>query len=281
MKNKWTFIILIIVIFLMCLLYVWVGSHDQETIKTNRQLVFREVPKERIQGAIKESGQFISRKTPDTRILKKAKDFSGLGSSGVWGTPTLISGEHLKIPFVGKFLKEKKIWCVNVTGAVLEINSKNNGKLESLPLKLTILLDHESGQIIKINAIVEKGSTPQHTPKASIASAERQMQNVCEIYTGFPKKVPTVNFHDALKSVYNGFGGNPLEASEIEAVYVMQSHLRKEARAVWAITLYGISPFSTFGGDDDSVPVSQRNHLRSIVDAKTGKLLSSTTVPQP
>lgn len=261
MKSRRAVIILAGIMLLVFFVYIQFGSRDQAT---------------------ESHSQFISKEEQDTRILEEAKELSGLGSSGVWGTPTLISGDEVGIPFVDKSLEGKKIWCIDVAGAALEIDSKNRARVESIPLKLTILMDHDSGQIIKIRAVPEKGSTPRHSPKASIASAERQMQETGEIYTGFPEERALVNFCDALGNIYmSGFGGNPVEASEIEAVYVMQSHLRKEPRAVWAITLHGIPPIPTFGGNGDSVPISQRDHLRNIVDAKTGEVLRSTTVPQP
>ena len=249
MKNKWTFIIATIVISLICL-FIWMSGENQ----------------------------IIS----NIKIMEKAKELSGLSFSGVWETPIMISGDHLKIPFVGKSLKGKKVWQITVTNGSLGLESKNTGKdHEEKVYDFKIFLDYTGKKVLMITAVLKNGKNIQSFPKPSIFSAEKQMKDCGdEIYTGFPKKAPIVNFHDALKSVYNGFGGNPLGAPEIEAIYVMRSVFGKEPKAVWEITLRGIPPFPTFGGNGDSVPVSQRNHLRSTVDAKTGKLLTATTLPQ-
>lgn len=262
MKLRGIFISLAIIMLLLVFVCSRPGSRGQ-TIETSHK-------------------KKISKETQDAPILEEVKELSGLGSTGVWEAPVLISGDEAGIPFVGESLKGKNIWCVNVKEAALEMGSKNGERIKCYTSNITILFDHESGIIIKINAILDKERSLQRSSKGSIASAERQMREVSEIYTGVPEEKPLVGFGDVLRNIYvSGFGGNPVEASEIEAVYVMQSHLRKEPRAVWAITLHGIPPFSTFGGNDNSVPISQRNHLRTIVDAKTGEVLRSTTVPQP
>jgi len=194
----------------------------------------------------------------------------------------VISGDHLKIPFLGKTLKWKKVWQINVANGLLGLKPKNTKKdYKENVYDFKIFLDYKGKKILMITAVLKNGKNIQSFPKPSISSAEKQIKDGGnEIYTGFPEKVPTINFHDALKNVYSGFGGNPLGASEIEAIYVMRSCMGKEPKAVWEITLRGIPPILGFGGDEDSASVSQRNHLRHTVDAKTGKLLTATTSPQ-
>jgi hypothetical protein len=75
--------------------------------------------------------------------------------------------------------------------------------------------------------------------------------------------------------------GSPFLAKEIHGVYVMHSRMGSTPRPVWAITLRGLPPMAARGSYGDTIPVWQRNHMRNVLDARSGEVLFATNSPQP
>ena len=106
--------------------------------------------------------------------------------------------------------------------------------------------------------------------------AEEQMQEGGEGYVALPQKAPSISLLDALDATLGL--ESPFIAREINAVCVMRDYKKCKPMAFWAVTLNDKPPFSIH--DPRLIPESQRNHVRVLVDATSGKILFSTTCPQ-
>jgi len=190
-------------------------------------------------------------------------------------------------PFLHREINGKKgIWRIEIKNVRLKLKSASPGFEDRYVRNFQILVDPNSGHLLKITSTFD-GNDPNMLPEPPAAVAERQMRGTNELYHGFPTEPPKISLLDALDRVPT----SPLQAKEIYAVYVMQSHRmgRKFGwgpRPMWAITLRGIPPIPPKGGPPDRrkqdlAPVWQSNHVRVIVDARTGRLLFGTNIPQP
>ena len=174
---------------------------------------------------------------------------------------------------------DRPIWHVVIADWKLQLKSAPADAVDRYTRTFDILLEPKDGKLLKILSRWPKGAPPI-APQPAADSAAVQMKNAgLERYHAFPKTEPSISFLEALDVVLNDGGrGNPLVAKQILAHYVVRSAMGREPKAVWAITLRGIPPFrAAYPG----VPVDARNHVRHIVDAKTGKWLSAGTSPQP
>ena len=139
---------------------------------------------------------------------------------------------------------------------------------------MSVIVDSASGTLFKVSlkVINDDGLAIR---KPSAGSAERQLASSREEIMGFPDVYPTISFLEALKKCH----GDYLSAREIEAEYIQHSHLQRPMRNVWNIHLYGLPPRPVRPGSD--IPVEQRNHMRTVIDANTGEVLFATNHPQP
>jgi hypothetical protein len=185
-----------------------------------------------------------------------------------------------KTPFLAKQIVGRASWRVELAGVSLVLRSAIAGFRDRYRRRFFVLLDQENGRILEITSQYA-GVAAEMRPEPSAATAEAQLSAEKEIYLGFPDHDPRVRFLDALDAILTGGAGSPFYAKEIDAVYVSHSDMGSPARDVWAITLRGLPPIPAHGPAADTVPEWQLNHLRNIVDADTGRVLSATNSPQP
>ena len=139
--------------------------------------------------------------------------------------------------------RDFNVYTDSETGSVLKIVSK----LPSLDEKL------ESGEI-RIPTSVE---------------AEEQLK-YREANHEFVATTPTVGFLEVLEVLPS----NPLKADMIVAVCVKMTRCDKNITA-WIVDTYGVESITMHG----NLEAYQRNHIRTIVDANTGELVSWTNKP--
>ena len=122
-------------------------------------------------------------------------------------------------------------------------------------------------------------------PEPNAVSAERQLRASGEIYLGFPDVPPSINFLDALDIILKDGVGSPFSAKEIDALYVMYSRRNSKPCRAWVITLRGIPPLPVSIPPGASREIAEQvwgyNHIRTVINDETGKILLMTNWPQP
>ena len=190
-------------------------------------------------------------------------------------------------PFLHTQINGKKdVWRVEIKNVRLKLKSAPPGSKDKYVRKFQVFVDPNTGHLLKVTSTFD-GNDPDMLPEPPAAVAETRMKNSDnEMYHGFPAEAPKITFLGALDVIVSR-APSPFVAKEIHAVYVMHSTTRwgSRPRPVWAITLRGIPPItlSVPAGwrKENQIPVWQRNHIRVVVDAKNGKMLFATSVPQP
>ena len=99
-----------------------------------------------------------------------------------------------------------------------------------------------------------------------------------------PDEPPQITFLQAIDRVLAGGMGSPFLAKEIDGYYVRHARGDQEPRPVWIVELRGLPPYPLKGGgpgfDSEEVSPRYRNHMRNVVDARTGQVLFANNLPQ-
>jgi hypothetical protein len=215
-----------------------------------------------------------------TQAILRANAMTGLQTiSGMPTTELTLLREDVT-PYFGEGNIGKPAWRIEFPKASLRFPSLPLLK-DSYERSFTVILDPSSGRLLYVAARSELPQDPDMRPMPSCGSATEQLSQQDEVYDGYPVDDPKVNFLGALEGMTKGGFGNPLQAKAIHAVFVLHSYMNSDPRPAWAITLRGLPPFSPRGRDIGSIPVWQRNHMRNIVDARSGKVISASNTPQP
>ena len=193
-------------------------------------------------------------------------------------TAKLVTLAEDNTPFLSEQIVGRQVWHVIIRKWKLRLDSAMPGFEDSYERTFDVLLDPEDGNILKIVSRWPEGIA-EIAPEPSASSAELQMRGAgLEKYHSFPKTKPSISFLQALDVTLKEGFGNPLQAKQIVAHYVVRSSMERKPKRVWAITLRGITPFrAAYPG----VAEDARNHMRNIIDATTGKWISANTSPQP
>lgn len=179
-------------------------------------------------------------------------------------------------PFLHKQINGRNAWVVEYKDFKLEPRTvPGEGKYKH---NFKVYIDSNDGTILKITSKYE-GYDPNLLPEPNALSAEQQLlSGTGEIYLGFPKGPPKVSLFDAMDVCV----GNPVQAKEIEALYVLwKSRVIQEPRDVWIITLRGISEPSLGPPPGFSGAPSEYTRMRTVVDANTGKWILASGFPSP
>lgn len=180
-------------------------------------------------------------------------------------------------PFLSQRIVGKPAWRVELRDWKLQLPEVHADAPHSYNPNWEILLDPNSGQLLRIVSGHPIGDPPI-PPEADAKSATEQLETTGnERYHGFPEEPPRISFVDAIRVLILE-GENPLAARQIKAQYVEWSELGREHHSVWAITLRGIrfAMAERRGGPREAI-----YSIRHIVDAKTGKWLGATNSPAP
>jgi len=203
--------------------------------------------------------------------------------TGIAAVPTITPGPASveRAPFVGQLVAGLgPVWQIAWQGIRLSLPSAR-GAADRHARNVIIRIAQGTGQFLggTIRAEGELPANVRPTPDGDVAQA--QLRQLGESYEGLPRLPPRRSLVQALDAILSRGVGNPLQAHEIQALYV--THVRRGGAPIpaWVITLNGIPPIPHKGPRGARVPVWQRNHIRNVVDANTGAPLFATTVPQP
>lgn len=204
--------------------------------------------------------------------------------TGLTGTPTITPSLTAvdRIPFLTQQIASiGPVWQVEWRNVRLTLPSAGSGVTDQYSRTVVIRLAQANGQLLgaTLRASGERPAGVRPIPEGE--QAQQQLQQASERYEGFPPAPPRQSLLRALDAVLTRGIGNPLQASEIQVLYVMHGFRDRPPIPAWVITLNGIPPIPHKGPRGAQVPVWQRNHIRNVVDANTGAALFATTIPQP
>jgi len=184
------------------------------------------------------------------------------------------------VPFIGKALTERKAWRVEFKDLNLAEVTGDPDLANPHITGLVVILSPDTGNVLKVTSVWPKG-VPRFATHPACAQQERQLTACATVYSGIPKEEPSVSLADALKVSMRWSD----EVKQICASYVLESCPGYKDRAVWIVELRSFPlslPVSVPPHMPNlKIPDDSRNHLRNVVDAKTGTWLSADTIPQP
>ena len=218
---------------------------------------------------------------PITREQAVASALSLTGLTGVPGVAAVArAGE--RTPFVGQQMAALgTAWELTWPNVRLSLPSAR-GAADQYARTVTVRLAQAGGQFLgaTLRAAGELPPGVRPTPEGEVA--QDQLRRAGESYAGVPATAPRLSLLSALDAVFVQGVGPPLHSREIQALYVMLVRQGRAPVPVWAITLNGFPPMPDSGPPGAGpTPAWQRNHMRNVVDANTGRLLFATSVPQP
>jgi hypothetical protein len=181
-------------------------------------------------------------------------------------------------PFLSEQFIARPLWHVVISNWRLELKSAPPDVKDSYARTFDIFLDPLNGHLLKIVSRWPEG-IPRIAPEPGADSYTMQMrQSGQERYHALPEEDPPISFLDVLDRMYKG-GQIPLLEEQLVGQYVTWSMMGRTPRPVWVITLRGTRPLwdSMYPG----AALSARNHMRYIVDPKTGKWVCGSSTPQP
>ena len=189
-------------------------------------------------------------------------------------------------PFLWKLTSSKSAWKVSVKGLAAE--SWNATATQGLD-DLEIYIDSLTGKFIKAVYRIRPLDSVDD-PELPASDAEQQIKGIGHSYLEIPNDPPPVGFYDALQCDVSDM----LRAKEILIQYVLFTYRFATGeidyshpvmndsiapRLAWVISLRGIPPLQGRGGSSDYLPAYVRNRYRVVINATTGRPITSGTAP--
>ncbi|MGD2108177.1 MAG: hypothetical protein PVI86_02175 [Phycisphaerae bacterium] len=182
-----------------------------------------------------------------------------------------------RTPFLSRQVVGRPVWQVVIEDWKVRLSAAPRAVEDTYTRTLDVFLDAQSGRVLRIASRWPEGMPRTYEDPTTESATAQLRAGGNERYHGFPETPPVVTFEKAVDATLLG-GANPLEAKQIDGQYVAWSRMGREPQPVWAITLWGMPPFqAAYPG----VPANARNHMRYIIDAKSGRWLYASTAPQP
>jgi hypothetical protein len=176
-------------------------------------------------------------------------------------------------PFLQNRIKGKEAWLGEYRDVSLKLKSRPDEE-DKYRRRFEILIDPATGRLMKIHSEIE-GDHPDLGPEPSAESAERQIRRMGEVYYEFAPDSGLISFLDALDACPR----SALAAKEISALRVLYSKGGGQPTPVWVITFRGTPPHVPKGPDANKVPLTHLTHVRQVIDAVTGRVLTATNIP--
>ncbi len=218
--------------------------------------------------------------TSEEQAIEQASRITELGTLTRKITAQKSTIKDDRTPFLWKQFDGKPCWKVDFNEVSLRLKSSVPNFRDKYVRRFSVLLDSSTGQLLSVVSLFD-GKDPDLHPQPSGAAAELQLSGQEELYHGLPPEGPRLTFLAALDVVLSKGVGSPFLAKEIYGSYVIHSRSGGLKCAVWVITLNGLPAIPVDGPYGDTVPVWQRNHMRNVIDDKTGVNLFATNSPQP
>ena len=218
--------------------------------------------------------------------FKRARGFLGLVDTEFNRNSTKreINVVHLSdttTPFHHEQLNTARVWKVSLSSVKFVFETKEK---EIKYCDIDIYIDSSNGELLKIVLEIEKLDSV-YEKELHYEEAERQLRLRKEEYLNLLSDPPTVGFIQAI-------GNSPFHAKKIVAHLVSYKILENATFPAWIVSLYGMKPFPIKGppplqGLPPSetpgppiVTIDQRNHLRRIINANSGKTVMISNSPQ-
>ncbi|MFH0982111.1 MAG: hypothetical protein V2A79_11285 [Planctomycetota bacterium] len=211
--------------------------------------------------------------------MAQAREFLGVsGREDLQTDAELVLLADDNTPFLSGQVIGHPVWHVVISDWKLQLKSAPPDVRDRCARTFDVFLGAQEGCLLKIVSRWPK-DVPPIPPEPGPASYTDQLRRSGdEKYHGFPKEKSSIQFVDALDSVLKN-AANPLAADQIVGQYVVWSQMGRDPKPVWAVTLRDTDPL--WEASYPGVSVDARNHLRCIVDAKTGEFICGGSVPQP
>lgn len=213
------------------------------------------------------------------QAIAKAREILGIADQMVLPSraEVVVLAED-NTPFLSEQIIARPVWHVVISNWRLELKSAPPDVKDSYARTFDIFLDPLNGHLLKVVSRWPEG-VRRIAPEPGADSYTKQMRRSGEErYHALPEEDPPISFLDALDGMFKG-GENSLLAEQMVGQYVTWSMMGRTPRPVWVITLRGTRPLwdSMYPG----AAISARNHMRHIVDPKTGKWVCGSSTPQP
>ena len=187
-----------------------------------------------------------------------------------------------ELAFTGESVESlDEIWEAHYEALPLRLSSAIEGYRDTYEREFTVRTSGE--RVLEIHASAHESDVDMLPPPSAADTAE-QLTEHGERYLGLPDEAPQLTFLQAVDRVLAEGIGSPFQAKEIDGYYVMHARGSEEPRPVWIVELRGLPPYAVKSApdvDSEAVPRWQRNHMRNVVDARTGRVLFANNLPQP
>jgi len=217
----------------------------------------QEGPSEKVENRVLHSAQMA---------VERAIEYSGFDESGGFDNEISVSAgltvmENDNTPFLADKYEGRQIWKVIFNDIPVGQGTRllRNRNFE-------IILDPETGKLIKIFSVSHEAGTMDTLPQPGARAAEMWFNDRKYDFAGLPDTMCKIPFWQALQMVIIA---NPADAKIIKAYYWNISGVRGPWYNSWIIILRGTSgPWITHGHDQS--PAWINNFMMSIIDARTG-----------
>lgn len=237
--------------------YVSVCQSQEDDQKSEKTRIVREIDYDE---AVEVARDYLKSISTKDDLDKIRVEYKRVGSDNK--CPMQVSGQNLWLVDFGK----------------IEVMIPSNGDKKKLLREVVVVVDVESGNVIR-SELVNPDKKEQLVPEPSARSAKAQLATTGpEEWFGVAEETD-ISLYQAMEAVDSWAGGMVAESAQL-IIYRLQWHsgtTKSEPKLVWSIDCRGIAPIR----HPDGVPLQAVNHLRSIVDASTGKWIMASSVPQP
>lgn len=213
------------------------------------------------------------------QAIAKARKILGVADQMVLpSSAEIVALVEDNTPYLSNQIIARAVWHVVISNWRLELKSAPPDVKDSYARTFDIFLDPLNGHLLRIVSRWPEG-VPRIAPEPGAESYTTQMrQSGQERYHALPEEDPPISFLDALDGMFQG-GQIPLLEEQLVGQYVTWSTMGRPPRPVWVITLRGTRPL--WNSTHPGAAISARNHMRYIVDPKTGKWITGSSTPQP
>ncbi len=186
----------------------------------------------------------------------------------------LNNREVYKVHFESVPLDFRRVWGDRIIGALVERD-------------FDVTVDAKTGVVLVIELETDSLEAKLASGEIRIPSAEvAERQLGGGMFYGFPSENPPVSFIEIMHKL-----NSPLKAEKIKAVYADTSPIhdkyvekygnhnsRTTCQNAWLVDMWGGAGLPHSGSFPTLKPY-QKNHIRTLLDADTGRLLWETDVP--
>jgi hypothetical protein len=188
-------------------------------------------------------------------------------------TAEIMTAGDENSPYVADEMSGKYVWNVHFGDIPVEWGTRVIGNRN-----FDVILDAETGQLIKIFSIDDNAGSSDTLPQPTARGAEMNLGRRGYTFNSLPNQCPTVPFMQALNSVIIG---NPLSTKILKAYYWDITNRGGPRPRTWIIILRGMkSPMPSSAPGGENIHPKYRNAFMTIINSDNGVPEYSSTAPQ-